>query len=185
VLGSNYFSLLILILRTSTIAWSLSFYPQPLLNLRRRSTVGTTLSFPIINVMGFIAYFISTIALFSSPLIRAQYAARNPVSPEPTVRGNDVIFVGHSVLMSMTVCSMFFRRIWGFDQDGGRHGKWRVGKLIMGVFAVCVLGVSWMVVLVLIKGGNGGRDPTRWAWLDVVSGSQLLGLTVIVVSRAF
>jgi hypothetical protein len=35
-----------------TAAWSLSFYPQPLLNYRRRSTAGTTIDFPFINSLG-------------------------------------------------------------------------------------------------------------------------------------
>lgn len=35
-----------------TFAWSLSFYPQPLLNWQRRSTSGTTADFPTINVIG-------------------------------------------------------------------------------------------------------------------------------------
>ena len=35
-----------------TFCWSASFYPQPLLNLRRRSTSGTTVDFPFINCLG-------------------------------------------------------------------------------------------------------------------------------------
>lgn len=35
-----------------TIAWSLSFYPQALLNFRRKSTAGTTVDFPMINSLG-------------------------------------------------------------------------------------------------------------------------------------
>lgn len=35
-----------------TAAWSLSFYPQPLLNYRRKSTSGTTIDFPFINALG-------------------------------------------------------------------------------------------------------------------------------------
>lgn len=34
------------------LAWSASFYPQALLNWRRRSTSGTTVDFPFINVLG-------------------------------------------------------------------------------------------------------------------------------------
>lgn len=73
---------------------------------------------------------------------------------------------------------MFFKKIWGFDQDGGRQGKWRVGKPIWGFWIVCVLVIFWVVGLVLIEGGGGGKDPGRWAWIDVVSGSEILGLTV-------
>lgn len=35
-----------------TLAWSLSFYPQPLLNWQRRSTSGTTADFPTLNIIG-------------------------------------------------------------------------------------------------------------------------------------
>lgn len=35
-----------------TTCWSLSFYPQPLLNYRRKSTAGSTIDFPFINTLG-------------------------------------------------------------------------------------------------------------------------------------
>lgn len=35
-----------------TFCWSLSFYPQPLLNFSRKSTSGTTVDFPLINCLG-------------------------------------------------------------------------------------------------------------------------------------
>lgn len=34
------------------ICWSLSFYPQPWLNYRRKSTSGTTVDFPFVNCLG-------------------------------------------------------------------------------------------------------------------------------------
>lgn len=34
------------------LSWSLSFYPQLLLNWKRRSTSGTTIDFHIVNVEG-------------------------------------------------------------------------------------------------------------------------------------
>lgn len=80
---------------------------------------------------------------------------------------------------------MYIQRIWGFDQDGGRQGKWRVGKAIWGVFAACVLSVFWTVGLVLIEGGDWGKDPEGWAWIDVVSGTEILGLTVILPFFSF
>lgn len=33
-------------------AWSVSFYPQSMLNFRRKSTSGTTVDFPLINCLG-------------------------------------------------------------------------------------------------------------------------------------
>lgn len=35
-----------------TLCWSASFYPQLILNIRRKSTTGTTVDFPLINVLG-------------------------------------------------------------------------------------------------------------------------------------
>jgi hypothetical protein len=34
------------------LAWGLSFYPQAILNFRRRSTSGTTVDFPLVNCLG-------------------------------------------------------------------------------------------------------------------------------------
>jgi hypothetical protein len=35
-----------------TFCWSASFYPQPFLNWRRKTTAGSTVDFPFINVFG-------------------------------------------------------------------------------------------------------------------------------------
>lgn len=35
-----------------TFCWSASFYSQPLLSWRRKSTSGTTVDFPLINTFG-------------------------------------------------------------------------------------------------------------------------------------
>lgn len=35
-----------------TAAWSVSFYPQAMLNFQRKSTSGTTVDFPLINSLG-------------------------------------------------------------------------------------------------------------------------------------
>ncbi|EEP81854.1 conserved hypothetical protein [Uncinocarpus reesii 1704] len=94
--------------------WSASFYPQPILNWRRRSTHGLAIDFPTTNVLGFICYAIYTTAFLYSPTIREQYAARHPISPEPSVRINDFAFAVHAVILSATVYSQFFPWIWRF-----------------------------------------------------------------------
>lgn len=35
-----------------TTCWSLSFYPQPIMNMRRKSTAGSVIDFPFINTLG-------------------------------------------------------------------------------------------------------------------------------------
>lgn len=154
-----------------TLSWSTSFYYQPYLNYCRQSTTGSSFSYPSLNVLGFSAYVLSTTALYASPLIRAQYAARNPVSLEPTVTLNDVVFGAHALFLSLISWSMYLRPVWGFgwgyDQGSVRH--WRIGKGTMGIMAGCILALALLIALVLFKGIHGGKDPDTWAWIDVVS----------------
>lgn len=148
-----------------TISWSLSFYPQPLLNLRRKSTSGTTIDFPIINVLGFLAYFTSSVAFLYSPVIREQYALRNH-GLTPTVEFNDLAFAGHAVILSMLTYTQFFPWIWGFDKKGRKGNGATVSKGIMGIFIGCIAGV---VITAIIVGLSPREDVrTGWAWIDVV-----------------
>ncbi|KAL8996439.1 MAG: hypothetical protein Q9169_004033 [Polycauliona sp. 2 TL-2023] len=159
----------------STTSWSLSFYPQPLLNLRRRSTTGTTPAFPFINTLGFISYFISTTAFYASPLIRSQYAIRNPYAPNPTVRLNDLVFTIHAVVMSCVGWSMFAPRIWGFEQ-----GAQSVGRTMWGIAMGCILAIVLLILFVGSQAG-GGYDAAGWAWIDVVYGISYIKLLITVV----
>ncbi|MCJ1380318.1 cysteine protease [Xylographa soralifera] len=153
-----------------TLAWSLSFYPQPLLNLRRGSTTGSTIDYVIVNVLGFTVYTLSNSALLFSSHIRAQYAARNPISPEPTVRVNDVVFGAHAIVLSVVTLSMFWGRLWGLEQ-GGRLGRWRLSKGAAGIMVGVVVGVGWALVRVLAD--EDGARKGRWEWIDVVSTTRL------------
>ncbi|KAL8840351.1 MAG: hypothetical protein Q9170_001366 [Blastenia crenularia] len=159
-----------------TASWSLSFYPQPLLNLRRHSTTGTTPSFPFINTFGFIAYLASTLAFYASPLIRHQYAIRNPSAPNPTVQINDVVFALHAVVLSAVVWSMFAKRIWGFEQGATQ----RVGTAILGAAIGSVFSVVAVTIFVA-SGPGGGFDAERWAWIDVVYAVSYIKLLITVI----
>lgn len=154
-----------------TLAWSLSFYPQPLLNLRRRSTQGLTPDFPLLNVFGFSCYTVSTAVFLFSPLIRSQYAARHPQSPEPTVRGNDLAFGVHAWVLCVITYSQFWARLWGWE---GQEGVRRVGNRVsMGLVVGNMLAVG--ILLVIVTAHGDGNDPRGWAWIDVVSDFILQG----------
>ncbi|KAL8873103.1 MAG: hypothetical protein Q9174_001375 [Haloplaca sp. 1 TL-2023] len=161
----------------STASWSASFYPQPLLNLRRRSTTGTTPAFPFINTVGFISYLTSTLAFYASPLIRAQYAARNPSAPQPTVRFNDVVFTVHAVILSTFTWSMFSKRVWGFEQ--GAQG---IGMMIWGVAIGSTLSILILSIIVGSSPGGGyDADESSWAWIDVIYGISYIKLLITIV----
>ena len=137
-------------------SWSLSFYPQPLLNIRRRSTTGTTPAFPILNTLGFAAYTVSTLIFYLSADIQQQYKERHN-GEENTVRGNDVAFAVHALVLSVTTLSQFWSELWGFEKR-----KWRVGRGLWGILMGCLIGVAWSMWMAVRDGGHG------WQWIDVV-----------------
>lgn len=148
----------------STLCWSASFYPQPVLNWQRKSTHGLAIDYLTINVLGFVCYMISTCALFFSPLIRQQYTERHAASAKPTVRFNDIAFAAHAVIMSTLTYTQFWPRIWGFQV--GRLQ--RLSRPIAGIFWGCISAVLLVILLVWTRGKDGGRDAQHWAWIDVV-----------------
>lgn len=145
-----------------TLCWSLSFYPQAIVNFRRKSTSGTTIDFPAINTLGFTAYFISNAAFLYSPHIREEYALRNH-GLAPAVRFNDVAFAAHATLLSLITVSQYSFAIWGFDKRGSRSV---VSSGIVLIFVGSALAVGAATFFVAIKHND---DPeTGWAWIDVV-----------------
>lgn len=152
-----------------TISWSLSFYPQPILNFRRKSTTGTNIDFPTINVLGFVAYFTSNAAFLYSPQIRHEYALRNR-GLEPTVQFNDLAFAGHAVILSVIIISQFVPAIWGFDKNGRTDSGSRPSRTILGIIFGSFLGVGIVASIVSVR--HDGDPATGWAWIDVVSTSR-------------
>lgn len=123
------------------------------------------IDFPILNVFGFLCYSISTSALLYSPVIRSQYAARHPVSLEPTVRFNDLVFGLHAVVLTALTYSQFFPKLWGFEVLSSH----RIARPIAGVFWGSIFAVLIVLLIVLTQGRSGHYDPLAWAWIDVVS----------------
>lgn len=154
-----------------TLCWSLSFYAQPIVNFRRQSTSGTTIDFPAINILGFVAYFVSNVAFLYSPHIRKEYALRNH-GLTPTVRFNDVAFAAHAVILSVITVSQFYPALWGFDKRGNRGIGSRVSNGIVLIFVGSVTAVAGVAFLVSLKHDDDLK--TGWAWIDVVSSSNLI-----------
>lgn len=89
VLGWAYFS-----------CWSLSFYPQLLLNFERHSVVGLSFDYAALNLVGFGCYAIFNAALFFNLLgVRDEYE-RAHHGHASAVRANDVVFAVHAFTIS-------------------------------------------------------------------------------------
>ncbi|KAI1847197.1 hypothetical protein JX266_006737 [Neoarthrinium moseri] len=163
-----------------TICWSASFYSQPLLSYRRKSTSGTTVDFPLINTFGFCAYLVSNAAFYWSPLIRSQYALRHGAGHEPTVAFNDIVFALHAVVVcAITTSQYLVPGAWGFERAPGT----RPSRLILGVATGSTLAVA--VIIFVVAGTDPAADArTSWAWLDVVYTVSYVKLFVTLIKYA-
>ncbi|KAI0197317.1 PQ loop repeat-domain-containing protein [Xylaria flabelliformis] len=162
-----------------TICWSLSFYPQAILNFRKKSTAGTTVDFPFLNSLGFLSYLIYTCALYWSPLIRHQYALRND-GHTPTVAFNDVAFAFHALVLTAILNTQYFLpSIWGFEQSAGR----KPSRFITGIFTGCITGII-LIIFVVASQPQAADPKTSWAWLDVIYVISYAKLLVTVVKYA-
>ena len=87
--------------------WSVSFWPQIVLNWRRKTTRGLSLDYQVLNWVGFFCYSMFNCALFWSPTVQIEYKARNN-GHASAVRFNDVLFALHALLATtITLCQIF------------------------------------------------------------------------------
>lgn len=147
-----------------TLCWSLSFYPQPIHNYRRRSTLGLAIDFPTANVLGFTSYTIFTAAFLFLPVIRSQYAFRNPTSPLPTVQYNDFAFALHGLVLCLVTYSQFWPAVWGFKVEPWQ----KASDPLLGICCGGVCGVLITALIVMADGKGYGNYLDGWAWIDVV-----------------
>ncbi|KAJ5106174.1 hypothetical protein N7456_002849 [Penicillium angulare] len=156
--------------------WSASFYPQPISNVKRGSTAGLSIDFPTINTLGFLCYTIYTASFLYSPVIRSQYAARHPLSEEPTVRFNDLAFAVHAVILSLITYSQFWPMIWGLQVSRFQ----RISKPIAGLFWGSILAPLIVIWVVLSQSPDGGYDPSTWAWIDVIYAFSYIKVVITI-----
>lgn len=102
-------------------------------------------------------------------MVRAQYAARHPLSEEPTVRFNDLAFAVHAVVLSGVAYSQFWPAIWGLQVSRAQ----RISKPIAALFWGSILVPILVVLIVSARSPDGGYDPSSWAWIDVVSSFEM------------
>ncbi|KAF9155078.1 hypothetical protein DFQ26_009852 [Actinomortierella ambigua] len=131
-------------------AWSASFYPQAILNWRRKSVQGLSFDFLYLNVLGFLCYSIFNVAFFCSSEIQDQYRRRNN-GQDNLVRANDVLFAIHALTLSTFTLFQTFVYKRDRDQRVSSPSILLVAIAVLGAFAVAfaaVLGVNeWIDVL--------------------------------------
>jgi uncharacterized protein with PQ loop repeat len=70
-------------------AWSISFYPQIILNFQRRSVVGLNFDFLALNILGHSCYSVFNLYLYTSKSVQQEYHDKHPHSVIPVLL-NDV-----------------------------------------------------------------------------------------------
>ncbi|KAI8820689.1 PQ loop repeat-domain-containing protein [Fimicolochytrium jonesii] len=107
------------------VAWSVSFYPQVILNYKRKSVEGLSLDFVSLNLWGFLCYSLYNIGL---------YVNRKGWGIENSVHLNDVVFALHALTLTglTAVQTVLYTRARGQRVSSAT-------KLFITVTSACVL----------------------------------------------
>lgn len=89
------------------VAWSVSFYPQTILNYTRKSVVGLNLDFTILNFVGHSLYLIYNASMYWSTYIEEEYLKRYSFGLNP-VKLNDVFFSIHATILTIVTLAQCF-----------------------------------------------------------------------------
>ncbi|KAI9483571.1 MAG: PQ loop repeat-domain-containing protein [Benjaminiella poitrasii] len=123
------------------LAWSVSFYPQVILNWQRKSVKGLSMDFLYYNVYGFFCYWIFNMSFFFSKEIQNEYKERNN-SNENLVRFNDVMFATHAFLISLFTLTQTFY----YKKDSSQHIS-TMAKYFIAVTLTGIVGISLFIIL--------------------------------------
>ncbi|KAI4387721.1 hypothetical protein MLD38_000131 [Melastoma candidum] len=85
---------------TAFVSWSISFYPQVILNFRRKSVVGLNFDFVVLNLTKHSSYLIYNCVLYFSSAVQEQYYEKYGRGQMIPVAANDVAFSIHAVLLT-------------------------------------------------------------------------------------
>lgn len=120
------------------------------LNWRRKSVVGLSLDFQLLNMLGFTCYAVYNTALVFNSAVRKQYAALHP-GQQPAVHANDVFFAVHAAAataLTLVQCCVY-------DRGGQRPAAASVAATaVLTAVAAC-----WAVAVAVVPAVNPGACP--------------------------
>ncbi|TPX32189.1 hypothetical protein SmJEL517_g04618 [Synchytrium microbalum] len=120
------------------VAWSISFYPQVILNYKRLSVTGLSLDFIALNLLGFTCYSFYNITFLFSTTVRDEYRTIND-GQDPLVTIHDVLFACHATLITMVTAAqcLVYQR-----EPAQRISKLARAFVMCAIVGVGVLGVN-------------------------------------------
>lgn len=120
--------------------WSLSFWPQVLLNYRRKSVVGLNFDFLIFNFTKHSSYLIFNASLFFSAAVQRQYHEKYGSHELIPVSASDVAFSVHAV--ALTAATIAQTLIYERGPQKVSRPCWAISGTVW-VLALVAVAVAW------------------------------------------
>ncbi|KAI9179508.1 hypothetical protein H9P43_004834 [Blastocladiella emersonii ATCC 22665] len=130
------------------VAWSVSFYPQLILNYRRKSVEGLSLDFLAYNIIGFSCYATYTLSYAWWPLVQDEYKRRNDGRAN-LVAPNDVFFAAHAWVLTVAT---------GIQALSYRERTHTISKFARVVIAVVLIAITVVVIWRVQRPAQGVLD---------------------------
>ncbi|GMI27211.1 hypothetical protein TrCOL_g9469 [Triparma columacea] len=147
------------------LSWSLSFYPQLLLNIHRGTTLGLSPDYALYNVVGFACYTTFTLSLFFSSSIITSYKNRHAGS-SPLVSSQDVLFAIHAITLSV----IGLMQVSYYDGIGMR-GRQTPSRNCF-VICCCIVSFATCYLILIAARGSMGKSvdppPPYLSYLDYI-----------------
>ena len=160
VIGWTYFA-----------AWSISFYPQVYLNWVRKSVVGMSFDYQLLNLVGFACYSAFNVAYYFSGELKDDYEMKHDSTDHP-VHMNDVVFALHAELLT----AVTFVQIFMYEKGSQRFHPLPIIAVLLFLVVFSAYGGY------LIKeGGRWSEHSTPWTWLDFLLGLSWVKLGISIV----
>jgi len=115
-------------------AWSVSFYPQVLSNYRRKSVVGLSFDFTVLNAFGFACYTVFNVAIYAAHIINPNPEAADWREAEKSVKINDVFFAVHALILTLITLAQI--RI--YETGGQAVSNWTIKFVQVSILVVIV-----------------------------------------------
>ncbi|KAG4926829.1 hypothetical protein JHK85_053315 [Glycine max] len=135
------------------LSWSVAGYPQLILNFRRKSVVGLSLDYEILNLTKHFSYLIYNASLFFVPAVQKQYFEKYGHGQMIPVAANDVAFSTHSVIVHLIILS----QIAMFERGSQKFSKYAIAIVVVVWFsaAICFFialpSQSWLWLISIFK----------------------------------
>jgi cystinosin len=152
-------------------AWSISFYPQVILNYKRKSVDGMSFEYIAYNLTGFLFYLI-----FSSVNFALQKANNLPMSVQP----NDIAFAAHAVILTIVTASQVFL----YERRGQKFSKIHAW-IVAGIWIICLYSIGLSIGGVLPWYSLDQDQHYSYTFLESLGYSKLLISFVKYLPQAY